>query len=185
MLRHAQLFMVCLVLAAASMPTAHAAETLADPGESDCRIAELDAMWAEVGRAVREGDFDAYAACCHPEGVLVSERKGLSQPLSAALARWKAEFAATREGRMTAEVETRFARRLGDATTAHETGMFRYTSRTEGQEPHTDFVPFDALLVKRDGRWLILMEHQKAHATQAEWEELAGRGQQAPPPAGP
>lgn len=142
-------------------------------GQPEPRLAELDALWAEVDRAVREGDFEAYAAHCHPEGVLVSESKGFSQPLSAALARWKPEFAATREGRMTAEVETRFTRRLGDATTAHESGMFRYTSRMEGKESHTDFVPFDALLVKRDGRWLILMEHQKAHATQAEWEKLA------------
>jgi hypothetical protein len=137
------------------------------------RLAELDALWGEVDRAVREGDFETYAARCHPEGVLVSESKGLSQPLSVALARWKSEFAATREGRMTAEVETRFTRRLGDATTAHESGMFRYTSRMKGKESHTDFVPFDALLVKREGRWLILMEHQKAHATQAEWEKLA------------
>jgi uncharacterized protein (TIGR02246 family) len=142
-------------------------------GSDHSRLAELDALWAEVDRAVREGDFEAYAACCHPEGVLVSERKGLSQPLSAALARWKAEFKATREGRMTADVETRFTRRLGDATTAHESGMFRYTSQTEGKEPQTDFVPFDALLVKRDGRWLILMEHQKAHTSQEEWEKLA------------
>jgi hypothetical protein len=141
--------------------------------QPDPRLAELDALWAEVGRAVREGDFETYAARCHPEGVLVSEPKGLSQPLSAALARWKPEFAATREGRMTAEVEMRFARRLGDATTAHESGMFRYTSRMEGKESQTDFVPFDALLVKRGGRWLILMEHQKAHATPAEWEKLA------------
>lgn len=143
-------------------------------GESDhSRLTELDALWAEVARAVREGDFEAYAASCHPEGVLVSERKGLSQPLSAALARWKAEFTATREGRMTADLEMRFTRRLGDATTAHESGIFRYTSQTKGKEPQTDFVPFDALLVKRDGRWVILMEHQKAHASQEQWDRLA------------
>ncbi|MFM9058359.1 MAG: DUF4440 domain-containing protein [Planctomycetaceae bacterium] len=171
---------VLVSLAGAGRPVCRAADNAApavgDPASGaapDARIAELDAFWTEVDRAVREGDFDAYAACCHPEGVLVSERKHLAQPLSAALARWRPEFAATRAGRMAAEVQTRFTRRLGDATTAHESGMFRYTSRMEGEEPRTDFVPFEALLLKRDGRWLILVEHQKAHATQADWEKLA------------
>lgn len=140
---------------------------------ADPRLAEIDAFWAEVARAVHEGDFEAYAACCHPDGVLVSEAKGRTEPFAAALARWKPEFADTRAGSMTAEVEMRFTRRLGDATTAHEVGIFRYTSRSDGQAPRTAHVPFEALLVKRDGRWLMLMEYQKAHVTQAEWDALA------------
>lgn len=36
------------------------------------RVAELNAFWTEVSRSVSEGDFDAYQASCHPEGVLVS-----------------------------------------------------------------------------------------------------------------
>ena len=140
---------------------------------ADPRVAELDAFWDEVARTVREGDFDAYAACYHPDGVLVSEKKGRTEPIAAALARWKPEFADTRTGKMTAEVETRFTRRLGDTTTAHEVGIFRYTARAAGQAPRTDYVPFEALLVKRDGRWLMLMEYQKAHVTQAEWDALS------------
>ncbi len=136
-------------------------------------LAEIDAFWATVDRAVAEGDFDAYAACCHPDGVLVSEPRGLSQPFAAAFERWRPEFADTRAGRMTAKVETRFTRRLGDATTVHETGIFRYTAEKPGEPPRVDHVPFEALLVKRDGRWLMLMEYQKAAVTAAEWDALA------------
>jgi hypothetical protein len=135
--------------------------------------AELDAFWATVSQAVAVGDFATYAACCHPDGVLVSEAKGLSQPFAAAFERWKPEFADTRAGRMAATVEFRFTRRLGDATSAHETGIFRYTSKVPGEAARIEHVPFEALLVKRDGRWLMLMEHQKAHVGAAEWDALA------------
>ena len=155
------------VVVAATLAVAHAAAPAQPP------LAEIDAFWAEVARAVAAGDFEAYAACCHPDGVLVSETKGLSQPFAAAFERWKPEFADTRAGRMTAKVETRFTRRLGDATTVHETGIFRYTAKKPGESPRTDHVPFEALLVKRDGRWLMLMEYQKAHVTAADWDALA------------
>lgn len=162
------------VLAPAAVGASEPAAGPAPPAAADAeRLTEIDRLWAEVARAVREGDFEAYAATCHPDGVLVSEKKGLSQPLAAALARWKQEFRDTRAGRMTASVEMRFTSRLGDATTAHETGIFRYTSGTPGEPPRTDYVPFRALLVKRDGRWLVLMEHQLAHVDEAEWRKLA------------
>jgi uncharacterized protein (TIGR02246 family) len=149
-----------------------AAGTLAAAAESP-PLAELDAFWNELSRSVKAGDFEACVACYHPDGVLVSETKKRSEPITSALARWKQEFADTQDGAMTAEVVTRFTRRLGDATTAHETGIFRYTSQKTGEEPKTDYVPFESLLVKRDGRWLMLMEYQKAHVTKADWDALA------------
>lgn len=161
-------------LLAAALAAIALAGTAADRRpEAEPRLAEIDAFWTEVARAVNEGDFEAYAACCHPDGVLVSEAKGRTEPFAAALARWKPEFADTRAGKMTAEVETRFTRRLGDATTAHEAGIFRYTARADGRAPRTDHVPFEALLVKREGRWLMLMEYQKTHVAQAAWDALA------------
>ena len=69
------------------------------PDES-ARLAELDAYWAEVARAVHEGDFAAYQATCHPEAVLVSGKAQTSYPLSKALARWKSEFDATKAGKI-------------------------------------------------------------------------------------
>jgi len=166
-----------MALSIGMLAAAGAAEPAAMPAPQahteSARRAELDRFWAEVARAVREGDFEAYAATCHPDGVLVSEKKGLSQPLAVALARWKQEFLDTQAGRMNASVEMRFTSRLGDATTAHETGIFRYSAGKPGEAHRTDHVPFHALLVKQDGRWRILMEHQRLHVDEDQWRKLA------------
>jgi ketosteroid isomerase-like protein len=149
-----------------------AATAAADPELAKARLAELDAYWAVVSKAVNTGDFEAYAATCHPEGVLVSGGKQMSQPLAAALARWKQEFTDTRDGKMKASVEFRFSRRIGDATTAHETGIFLYTAQPEGGPPKAEHIHFEALLVKKADTWKILMENQKGPATEAEWQAL-------------
>jgi hypothetical protein len=136
------------------------------------RLAELDAYWAEVSRSVREGDFEAYRASCHPEAVLVSGSKETSYPLAQALVRWKPEFIDTRDGERTSDVEFRFSHRFGDATTAHESGIFRYQFRQGDDPPVREYVHFEALLVKQPEGWKILMEYQKAPATEAEWRAL-------------
>ena len=136
------------------------------------RIAELDAFWKEVSRSVHEGDFEAYAASCHPEGVLVSGNKKTSSPLSVALARWKKEFIATKSGEMRANVEFRFSQRLGDETTAHETGIFLYSSTGPDGLLKQEYIHFEALLVKKEGHWKTLMEYQKSQAAQKDWETL-------------
>jgi ketosteroid isomerase-like protein len=167
---------ICLpVVMAAELPPKGApmqqqAAVLEDAAKA--RLAELDAYWAEVSRAVREGDFKAYVATCHPEGVLVSGTKQMSQPLATALARWEKDFIATREGKVRGNVEFRFSRRLGDATTAHETGIFRYTSLEAGAPPKYEWMRLEALLVKRGDTWKILMENQIGAATQADWDAL-------------
>ena len=137
------------------------------------RIAELNAFWTEVSRSVGEGDFEAYQASCHPEGVLVSGSKKTSSPLSEALVRWKKEFIATKSGAMKASVEFRFSQRLGDATTAHETGIFLYSSANPDGKNVQEYIHFEVLLVKKDGHWKTLMEYQKSKATRNEWDALS------------
>jgi ketosteroid isomerase-like protein len=146
--------------------------TAPDPAAAKARLAELDAYWAVVSKAVNTGDFEAYASTCHPEGVLVSGGKQMSQPLAAALARWKQEFIDTRDGRMKAGVEFRFSKRIGDATTAHETGIFLYTAQSGDNPPKAEHIHFEALLVKKADGWKILMENQIGPATEAEWRAL-------------
>jgi len=130
---------------------------------------ELDAYWHELSRTVAEGDFEGYAATYHDDAVLVSTFTDNSIPISQALDGWKPGFDATAAGQMTASVEFRFTQRLNDATTAHETGIFKYTSAAQGQEPQSQHIHFEGLLVKRDGAWLMLMEYQKSMATEEEW----------------
>jgi uncharacterized protein (TIGR02246 family) len=136
------------------------------------RLTQLDAYWTKVSRAVAAGDYPAYQATCHPDGVLVSGAKKTSAPLADALKRWKKEFDATKSGEMKASVEFRFTQRLGDATTAHETGIFLYSATGADGKETRDYIHFEALLLKRDGRWMIMMEYQKSKATRAEFEAL-------------
>ena len=83
--------------------------------------------------------------------------------------RW---FDATRAGTMKADVAFRFERRFGDATTAHETGIFRYSSTDSKGVVSVAFIHFEALLVRKEEGWKILMEYQKGPATEAEWDAL-------------
>ena len=135
------------------------------------REKELDAFWAEVSRSVREGDFEGYSATCHPEGVLVSGSSRTSYPLSRALVRWKQGILDTKSGAIKASVEFRFGQRMGDETTAHETGIFRYMTEKDG-EVSVFLIHLEALLVKKDQRWQVLMEYQKSEASEEEWEAL-------------
>ncbi|MFT4546616.1 MAG: hypothetical protein ACI8XO_003261 [Verrucomicrobiales bacterium] len=137
------------------------------------RLKELNAYWAGVSRAVGTGDFAGYVATCHDEGVLVSGKRRTSYPLAKALTGWKKEFDQTKAGKMKAGVEFRFAQRFGDGETAHETGMFLYSSTDAEGVVTSAYIHFEALLVKRDGDWKILMEYQKSEGAKEDWEKLA------------
>ncbi len=132
----------------------------------------LDRYWQEVSRTVAEGDFEAYAASFHSDAVLVNGLAGNSYPITDALAGWKQGFSDTRSGRMRAGVEFRFSNRIHGTDTAHETGIFRYVSQTEGEVEQVFLIHFEGLLVKQEGEWLMLMEYQKSLATEEEWEAL-------------
>ncbi len=167
-----QLILIPVAVLGLLTPNLALAEEVSDDAEA-ARLIELNAYWSEVSRAVREGDFEGYRATCHPEAVLVSGKARISYPLAKALVRWQAEFDATKAGTMKAEVVFRFSQRLGDATTAHETGIFRYSPTNAEAETKTEFVHFQALLVKKPEGWKILMEYQKSSATEEEWKALA------------
>ena len=141
--------------------------------EEKVRLAELNAYWMEVSRAVREGDFEGYKATCHEKGVLVSGTKKTSYPLSEALVRWKKNFTATKSGEIKAKVEFRFSQRLGDETTAHETGIFLYSFTDHEGKWKQEHIHFQALLLKSKDGWKIMMEYQKSKAKKVEWDGLA------------
>ncbi len=137
------------------------------------RLAELNAYWKEVSRAVKEGDFAAYQATCHPKGVLVAGTKGVSYPLAQALNRWKTEFTDTKAGDIEASVDFRFSHRYGDTQTAHESGVFLYTQKKKDAELIQEYIAFEALLVKENGKWLNFMEYQIKGVAKEDWEKLA------------
>jgi hypothetical protein len=134
------------------------------------RLKELDAYWAEVTRAVYEGDFEGYSATCHPKGTLVWGVGKKAYPISQALAGWESDFVDTKSGIRKSQVEFRFSQRLGEGDAAHETGIFHYTFK-KGDKNADDYINFEALLVK-DGTWKIMMEYQKSYATKEDWDKL-------------
>lgn len=136
------------------------------------RLAALNSFWAEVSRTVRTGDFEGYSATCHKEGVLVSGNAKTSVSLNDALEAWKPGFVDTKAGKIKANVAFRFSKRIGNESTAHETGIFHYTSMDSTGTGSDSYVHFEALLVTQDSGWKILMEYQKSEATKAEWDAL-------------
>lgn len=149
---------------------AAAVALVAIPATASAQVtSELDAYWTELARTVEEGDFEGYSALYHPDAVLVMQGSG-SVPIGSALAAWKQGFDDTRDGKAVAGVEFRFAERLHDATTAHESGMFRHSLEPEEGDAVVALVWFEALLVKKDGRWLMVMEYQKNAATDEDWD---------------
>ena len=133
-------------------------------------IAELDEYWAEVARSVEEGDFEGYSRLYHPDAVLVASGSGTSHPIAQALAGWEQGFRDTRQGKAQASVTFRFTQRLHDETTAHETGIFRFTLQPQDGQETVGLVHFEGLLVRKGGAWLMMMEYQKQPATEQDWE---------------
>lgn len=139
------------------------------------RIAELNYFWAEISRTVAEGDFKGYAASYHEDAVVVfttGENKA-SVSIAKALQNWKQGFTDTKAGKTENSVSFRFSQRVGSETTAHETGIFVFQANDDtGKANPKQYVHFDALLIKRDSAWLMVMEYQKSKATEEEWDSL-------------
>ncbi len=135
--------------------------------------AEIESFWEEAERQVTEGDYEAYAASFHEEAILVNGISDRSFPIQTALDGWKQGFEDTKSGKMTASVEFRFSNHIHGELSAHETGIFRYAWQNEGEEPQEVFIHFEALLTKSTGQWQMIMEFQKAIATEEEWDSLS------------
>lgn len=129
---------------------------------------ELDAYWAELSRTVVEGDFEGYSAGYHPDAILVSGFSKNSYPIGNALTRWKQGFVDTKAGKIQAGVEFIFTKRLSSEFTAHETGMFNYYTIKDGKK-ETFIAYLDTLMIKKNGKWLMMMEYQIKPATEQEW----------------
>jgi hypothetical protein len=142
------------------------------PCGDEVRLRELDAFWATLSKAVNTGDFETFKKTAHPSAVLISGRRGRSEPLANALVRWRNDFTNTREGLVPAEAAFRWDKRFGDFTTAYETGILRFISQPKGEERKVEYIHFDAALVKEGEHWQILTEYQKGLATEAEWNAL-------------
>jgi hypothetical protein len=153
-----------------------ATKAISQSNTDDLRKSEIDkTYWSVVSRTVKEGDFEGYSATCHENAIMVitAYKNKRSFPMPAALAGWKKGFVDTKQGKQMDNVSFRFSQRIGDETTAHETGIFYFNSHdSAGKLIDEYYVHLEALLVKQANKWVCLMEYQKAEATQVEWDAL-------------
>ena len=114
-------------------------------------------VWQAVSRTVDEADIDGMAAIYHPDAVLVGSNG--TALLSEQLAKWGQDMEDARRDGMSASVSFRFTHRQDGEKTAFETGMFKYTVIAPSGE-ESFYIPFEAVLVKKAGKWLIVVERQ-------------------------
>jgi len=133
--------------------------------------AEIDAqVWKPIAASVVNDDIVAMAKAYHPTAVVVTNAG--TKLASQALDGWGKDMVVAKKNGVHATVELRFTKRQDDATTAFESGAFKYSSTDKAGKVTTGYTRMEALLVKTNGRWQTLMEHQMNPITEAEWNQL-------------
>lgn len=134
---------------------------------------ELNAAWAEMSKAVAEGNIQRYRAAFHPDAVLVIGSKKISYTIDKAFERWQHDLAKTKSGQVITRVDFRFSHRFHDSETAYEIGMFHFSTVDKAGNRVDHYVELEALLKKHAGKWLMMMEYQKGSLTKADWQKLS------------
>ena len=132
---------------------------------------EIDAtIWGVISDTVAAGDIEGMVATYHPDAVLVSSKGTVA--IAEQLVQWGEGMERARLAGTSGTVSFRFESRQDDGETAFERGIFRYAETDENGLEDPVFVPFEALLVKKDGSWSILMERQLEVTDESAWDEL-------------
>lgn len=133
--------------------------------------AAIDAdFWNAIAASVVADDIAAMARVYHPDAVLVTAES--TRPIRDVIVGWGKDMAANKAKGTRATVVLRFAIRQDDAETAFETGIFKYTLTDRAGKSTPSYRRFEALLVKKDGKWRGVMERQLEAATEAAWNAL-------------
>lgn len=127
-------------------------------------------VWAAISTTVLEHDIAGMAATYHPDAVLVTTQG--TMPIAQALAGWGQSMEAMKRDGSRASVAFRFSLRQDGAETAFESGMFNYAVTDSAGVTTRYIVPFEALLVRRDARWLVVMERQLAAVDESAWNAM-------------
>ncbi len=126
-----------------------------------------DQVWAVISRTVEEDDIQGMAAVYHPDAVLVSEKGTV--PIADQLGKWGRDMEAQKLAGTRASVQFTFDLRQDGLATAFQTGVFRYATQTQSEPEQVVYVRFESLLVKKDGKWLVVMERQLGLVDEADW----------------
>ncbi|MEM9481592.1 MAG: nuclear transport factor 2 family protein [Verrucomicrobiota bacterium] len=135
----------------------------------DAQTAEVDSFWAKISKSVSKGDFEAYRSAHHPDAVLVVN--GKSQSMEGAHKAFQRGFNDTAAGTVKAGIEFRWTQRSVGVDTAFQKGVFRYWSEASGNS-YTEYTQFEAILVKGDKGWKLLVQKQYKALTEEDWDAI-------------
>ena len=127
-------------------------------------------VWAPIAASVVHDDIAAMGRTYHPDAVLVSNDG--TRSIASALAGWGKDMVTNKAKGTRATVEFRFTKRQDDTETAFETGVFKYTVIDKAGVATPSYRRLEALLVKRQGKWRIVMERQLDAVTEAAWNAI-------------
>lgn len=147
------------------------AAPLTAQGADSSRAAIDTQVWSVISTTVAEHDVNGMAATYHPDAVVVTPQA--TMPIARAIAGWGQGMEAMKRNGSRASVAFRFARRQDGAETAFESGLFNYAVTDSAGATTQYIIPFEALLSRKGGRWLILMERQLPAADEAAWNAMA------------
>lgn len=145
--------------------------------EGDQNIAaQIDQeIWIPLVESVRTADFEMHAATYHPSAVVVFTNKDSTISGRQFLANIKPDFEKRQGGPEDTILKFRFNRRIDNEDTAFETGIFAFSTLDENGDWQTAYRTLEALLIRENGKWLMLMEHQDM-ADEADWNEAGSAG---------
>jgi len=135
-------------------------------------IEEIDSSWAKMKRFINNGDFRKFKTMYHRDAIMVNGIKNSTYPIKNAFVIWEQGFIDTKTGSIDADLELKFSRRIFDNDTAHETGIFHYYTIKESGESTDSFIHFEALWIKKQNKWFMLMENQISRASKSEWDSF-------------
>jgi ketosteroid isomerase-like protein len=138
----------------------------------DSAINELNAAWDKLEQTVSNGDFRTFKSVYHRDAVLVNGISKSSYPIKKAFEGWQQGFIDAKSGEITANLDVKFSERIYDQFTAHETGIFHYYTINKGGEKNDNYIYFESLWVKKNNKWIMMMEYQKSMTDETEWNTL-------------
>lgn len=137
---------------------------------SSVKAAETDDMYRAIVKSVDINDFSLMAAQYHKDAVVVST--GKTELASSAIKRWKTAGNKLYAYGGKAKVVMRFKERIINKNSAYETGIYHYQTVDSNNKTVSHYAHFADLSVKKNNKWLVVMEQNLKKATKEEFKQL-------------
>ncbi|MDG1752517.1 MAG: hypothetical protein P8I03_12785 [Thalassotalea sp.] len=134
------------------------------------KAVETDNMYRSIVKSVDINDFSLMAAQYHQDAVVVS--KGKTELAQSAIKRWKVDGDKLYANGGKASVEMRFIERTINNNSAYETGIYLYKTIDSENKMVEYYSHFADLSVKKNNKWLVVMERNIKKATAEEFDKL-------------